>query len=72
MLKTIGIVVVAALAARAAGGLPAYITATRRRTKSAAKAGRRSGSLSATPLDRNVAAFDVTGLAQTFAKRRET
>jgi hypothetical protein len=46
--KTIGIVEVAVLAARAAGVLPsAAITATRRRTRSAANSGSRSGSLCA-------------------------
>ena len=45
--KTIGIVVVAALAASVAGMVMATITDTRRRTNSAAKAGNRSYWLSA-------------------------
>jgi hypothetical protein len=47
--KTIGIVALAAFAASAAGVPLAAITATRRRTRSAASAGRRSWSLPSPP-----------------------
>ena len=62
MLKTIGIVVVAALAASAGGSPPfATITATWRRTRSAANAGSRSYCLRPAILDRHVLTLDIAG-----------
>ena len=69
--KTIGIVVVAALAASAAW-LPASvaITATRRRTKSAASAGRRSNWPSSQWYSIvTFCALDVAGFVEALAKR---
>ena len=70
MLKTMGIVVVAALAATSSVG-PATITATCRRTKSAAKR-RQPIVLILRPavFDCDVLAFDVAGFAQALAECR--
>ena len=68
--KTIGIVVVAAFAASAAGVLVAAITATWRRTRSAAKR-RQPIILAFRPavFDRHVLALDIAGFLQALAER---
>ena len=68
--KTMGIVVVAALAANAAAVLPVVaITATCRRTNSAASAGSRSIlTLGPAVFDRHVLALDIAGFLQALAK----
>src|SRR5262249_13503699 len=67
--KTIGIVVVAAFAASTEGVPAAAITATCRRTSSAASAGKPIVvTLRPAIFDRHVAAFDEAGLAQAFAE----
>ena len=64
-----GIVVVAALAATAEGVPMAAITATCRRTNSAASAGSRSVLiLGPAVFDRHVLALDIAGLLQALAK----
>ena len=69
VIKTIGTVVVAALAARAAGTLPT-IRATCRRRRSATSAGNRSGWFSVRAvLDRDVLALDVPFFLQALAER---
>ena len=71
--KTIGIVVVAALAAIAAAVPMAAITATCRRTNSAASAGSRSILiLRPAVFDRYVLALDIAGLLQALAKSAQT
>src|SRR5262249_9795570 len=66
MMKTMGIVSVAALAASVAAVLPGVTMAvTRRRTSSAARAGRRFIlALRPAIFDRDVLTFDVTGFTQ--------
>ena len=67
--KTMGIVVVAALAASAvAKPAAAAITATCRRTRSAASSGRRSHLLGPAVFERHVLALDIAGLFQALAK----
>src|SRR5262245_13926632 len=73
VVKTMGIVPVAAFAARTAGVVVAAITATSRRTRSTAIDGHRRQSivliLCPAGFDPGVLAVFVTGLAQPFGKR---
>ena len=72
VVKTIGMVEVAALAASPEGAPPvATITATRRCTRSAASSGRRSVMpFRPTKYDRHVLPFDIAGLGESLPKRR--
>src|SRR6266478_7527251 len=70
LVKTIGIVAVAVLAATAAALPLAMITVGRSSTRSAASLGSRSNWPSATTIfDRNIPPFDIIGLFQALLER---